>query len=137
MQYRAKLIHRTIVYSNTEYYKARARLDMRLEEWLVTTKEGQDVLLNFLEQMNAFQKVTRRSEEEERERFARRRGLAAWMIGDNGREALEGEGLVISGWDSEGEDQQEESGEEEDQGEAKALDRPLSAMDMSWLLEDD
>jgi hypothetical protein len=103
-----------------------------------TTKEGRDVLLDFLKQTNAFQKVTRRSEEEERERFARRRGLAAWMIGEDGRNELEGEGegTVISGWDSGEEDQKVESGEEEDPGEAKAPDRPPSAEDWSWLLED-
>jgi ribonuclease HI len=119
-----------------EYHEARSRLDMRSEEWLVTTKEGRDVLLGFLKQTNAFRKVTRRTEEEERERFARRRGLAAWMIGEDGREELEGEGTVISGWDSGEEDRQVESGEEEDQGEAKAPDRPPSAKDWSWLLDD-
>jgi hypothetical protein len=44
--------------------------------------------LTFLEKTNTFRKVTRRLEEE-RERFARRRGLAAWMIGEDGREVLE------------------------------------------------
>jgi hypothetical protein len=75
-----------------EYHQVRSRLDMRSEEWLVATKEGRDKLLAFLEQTNTFRKVTRRLEEEERERFARRRGLAAWMIGEDGREELEGEG---------------------------------------------
>jgi ribonuclease HI len=107
-----------------EYHEVRSRLDMRSEEWLVTTKEERDKLLAFLEQTNAFCKVSRRTKEEERERFARRRELAAWMIGEDGRErSEESEGTVISGWDSEEGDQMAESGEEEDQGEAKAPDR--------------
>jgi hypothetical protein len=75
-----------------EYHEARIRLDRRLEDWLVTTKEGWDVLLDFLGQTNTFQKVSRR------ERFARRRGLAAWMIGEDGRERGESEeeGTVIN-----------------------------------------